>query len=186
MIYEIESLRRACRQGRKFDYLFFWGHTPPDDGSADKSCLSQWRMSPFVVDGTSYSCAEQYMMAEKARLFGDLEMLDAILRAEHPKEMKAYGRAVRNFDKEIWDGQSYEIVKRGSLAKFSQNPEFGEYLKSTGNRILVEASPRDRVWGIGMGQSNPDANDPLKWRGRNRLGFALTEARDELRSREGD
>lgn len=120
------------------------------------------------------------MMAEKARLFGDEEMLESILKAKHPKEMKAYGRAVRNFDKEIWDKECYGIVKRASLAKFSQNPKLGEYLKSTKNRILVEASPRDRIWGIGMGQSNPDAENPVKWRGRNLLGFALTEARDEL------
>ncbi|MMZ61786.1 Swarming motility protein YbiA [compost metagenome] len=143
-------------------------------------------MCPFEVEGTKYSCAEQFMMAEKARLFGDSEMLEAILGAKHPKEMKAYGRAVRNFDKEIWDSACYGIVKRGSLAKFSQNPELGDYLKATKNRILVEASPRDRIWGIGMGQSNPDAENPVKWRGRNLLGFALTEARDELLLKEGN
>lgn len=94
--------------------------------------------------------------------------------------MKAYGRAVRNFDEDTWGKECYRIVKKASLAKFSQNPELGEYLKSTKNRILVEASPRDRIWGIGMGQSHPDAENPMKWRGRNLLGFALTEARDEL------
>lgn len=113
-------------------------------------------------------------------MFGDNEMLESILTAKHPKEMKAYGRAVRNFDKDTWDKECYGIVKRAGLAKFSQNPELGDYLKSTKNRILVEASPRDRIWGIGMGQSNPDAENPMKWRGRNLLGFALTEARDEL------
>lgn len=120
------------------------------------------------------------MMAEKARLFGDDEMLESILKAKHPKEMKAFGRAVQNFDKDIWDKECYGIVKRASLAKFSQNPKLNDYLNSTKNRILVEASPRDRIWGIGMGQSNPDAENPVKWRGRNLLGFALTEARDEL------
>lgn len=184
MIYDIESLRSAYRAGKTFKFLFFWGHTPPGDGSIDKSCLSQWWMCPFVVDGTEYSCAEQYMMAEKAMLFGDGEMLAAIMQAKHPKEMKAFGRAVRSFDKDVWDAQCYGIVKRGSLAKFAQNPQLGEYLKSTKNRILVEASPRDRIWGIGMGQSNPDAENPVKWRGRNLLGFALTEARDELLAKE--
>lgn len=113
-------------------------------------------------------------------MFGDDEILESILKAKHPKEMKAFGRAVQNFDKDIWDKDCYGIVKRASLAKFSQNPKLNDYLNSTKNRILVEASPRDRIWGIGMGQSNPDAENPMKWRGRNLLGFALTEARDEL------
>lgn len=186
MIYEIEDLRNAYRKGKTFKFLFFWGHTPPSDGSVDKSCLSQWWMSPFVVEGTEYSCSEQYMMAEKARLFGDDEMLAAILQAKHPKEMKAFGRAVRNFDNGVWECQCYGIVKRGSLAKFSQNPQLGDYLKSTKGRILVEASPPDRIWGIGMGQADPNAENPMKWRGSNLLGFALTEARDELLSKEGN
>lgn len=180
MIYNIEQLRKAYIAGKTFKFVFFWGHTPPKDGGVDKSCFSQWWMSPFVIEGHEYSCVEQFMMSEKARLFGDGEMLDAILKAKHPKEMKAYGRAVRNFDNDIWDNECYGIVKRGNLAKFSQSPKLGEYLKSTKNRILVEASPRDRIWGIGMGQSNPDVENPLKWRGRNLLGFVLTEVRDEL------
>ena len=127
-----------------------------------------------------YSCAEQFMMAEKARLFGDEEMLQKIMEARHPKEMKAYGRAVRGFDKDKWEKACYEIVKRGNEAKFSQNPELLEYLLGTKNRILVEASPRDRIWGIGMGKANPDAECPLKWKGTNLLGFALTEVRNSL------
>ncbi|MDQ0088655.1 ribA/ribD-fused uncharacterized protein [Paenibacillus anaericanus] len=180
MIYNFEELRKAYIAGNKFKFMFFWGHTPPKDGGVDKSCFSQWWMSPFEVEGTEYSCAEQFMMAEKAKLFGDDEMLDAILKAKHPKEMKAYGRAVRNFNNDIWDKECYEIVKRGSMAKFSQDSKLGDYLKSTKNRILVEASPQDRIWGIGMVQSNPDAENPVKWRGRNLLGFALTEVREEL------
>lgn len=185
MIYDLERLRDAYSAGEKFTFLFFWGHTPPSDGSLDKSCLSQWWMSPFVAEGTEYSCAEQYMMAEKARLFRDEEALEAIMRAKHPKEMKALGRTVRNFDERVWTSRCYEIVKRGSFAKFSQNPELAGYLKSTGSRILVEASPYDRVWGIGMKQGEPGADNPMTWRGKNLLGFALTEARDELLSREG-
>jgi len=185
MIYDIERLRRDYREGRAYGFLFFWGHTPPADGSADKSCLSQWWRSEFVLDDTVYSCAEQYMMAEKARLFGDEETLRAILGAENPKEMKAFGRKVANFDQTLWESKRYDIVKRGGLAKFSQNPVLRDFLKSTGNRILVEASPQDRIWGIGMEQSNPEANDPLKWRGSNLLGFALTEARDELLAKGG-
>ncbi|WP_307472888.1 NADAR family protein [Paenibacillus harenae] len=180
MIYNIEDLRKAYNAGQSFKFVFFWGHTPPKDDSIDKSCFSQWWMSPFEVEGTEYSCAEQFMMSEKARLFGDDEMLDAILKAKHPKEMKGYGRGVRNFDKDTWDNECYDIVKRGSFAKFLQSPKLGDYLKSTKNRIIVESSPRDCIWGIGMSQSNPDVENPVKWRGRNLLGFALTEVRDVL------
>ena len=151
-IYDLETLRKAYNRGDHLKYLFFWGHTPPADGHINESCFSQWWMDRFTVDGTEYTCAEQFMMAEKARMFGDEEMLSMILKARHPKEMKAYGRAVKNFDQDKWDGACYEIVKRGNLAKFSQNPELWDYLKSTKRRILVEASPRDRIWGIGMGK----------------------------------
>ena len=97
-------------------------------------------------------------------MFGDHEMLAKILEAGHPKAMKAYGRAVRNFDPDRWDAACYDIVKAGNLAKFSQNPQLWDYLRSPGTRLLVEASPRDRIWGIGMGKANPDAADPAKWR----------------------
>lgn len=180
MIYSLERLHMAYQAGEKFKFLFFWGHTPPAGGGVNQSCFSQWWMCSFEVEGIVYSCTEQYMMAEKARLFGDADMREAIMKSSHPKEMKAFGRAVRHFDQQVWSEQCYDIVKRGNLAKFSQNPELWEFMKTTKNRILVEASPRDRVWGIGMGKSNPDAENPMKWRGKNLLGFALTEVRDCL------
>lgn len=179
-IYDLAALQKAYEEGKTFRFLFFWGHTPPKDGHINEACFSQWWNCRFEVDGVTYSCAEQYMMAEKARMFHDEKMLLNIMNAVHPKEMKAYGRAVRNFDQEIWQNGCYEIVRRGNLAKFSQNPELWAFLKSTRNRILVEASPRDRIWGIGMGKSNPDAELPIRWKGTNLLGFALTEVRDSL------
>ncbi len=185
MIYNLEDLRNAYNAGKAFKYLFFWGHTPTTDGHIAEPCLSQWWICTFCVDGVTYNCAEQFMMAEKARMFRDDEMLEKIMSTTFPKEMKAYGRAVQRFDKDQWDAACYEIVKQGNLAKFSQNPELWSFLKGTRNRILVEASPRDRIWGIGMGKSNPDALCPLKWRGKNLLGFALTEIRDQLLEKEG-
>mgnify|MGYP001024586789 FL=1 len=184
MVYNLKALREAYDKGQRFKFLFFYGSTPEKDGRISETCLSQWWKGHFLVDGVEYTCAEQFMMAEKARLFHDKEMLDKIMEADHPKEMKAYGRAVKGFDKEIWDNSCYNIVKRGNEAKFSQNPELWEFLKGTKNRILVEASPRDRIWGIGMGKSNPDAQDPLKWRGTNLLGFALTQVRDDFLKKE--
>lgn len=183
-IYDLNTLKKAYQKGENLKFLFFWGHTPPADGGVSEACFSQWWFCRFTVDGTEYSCAEQFMMAEKARMFGDEEMLSMILQAKQPKAMKAYGRAVRNFEKERWDSACYEIVKRGNLAKFSQNQELWDYMKNTKKRILVEASPRDRIWGIGMGKSNPDAECPVKWRGTNLLGFALTEVRDILLEKE--
>ncbi len=178
MIYNLGDLKKAYEAGETFKFLFFWGHAA--DGHINEACLSQWWKCAFQVEGVEYSCAEQFMMAEKARMFGDEAMLAEIMKASHPKEMKGYGRAVSGFDKEAWDSACYGIVKRGNLAKFSQNPELLEFLLTTKNRILVEASPRDRIWGIGMGKANPDAQCPLKWRGTNLLGFALTEVRDQL------
>ena len=180
MVYSLEALRREYQKGKTYKFLFFWGHTPPPDGSINKSCLSQWWMQDFEIDGVNYSCAEQYMMAEKARLFSDREQLEKIMQTTFPKEMKAYGRAVRDFDQKVWDAQCLEIVKNANMAKFKQNPELLMFLFKSKKSILVEASPRDRIWGIGMGESNPDAENPLKWRGKNLLGFALTEVRDTL------
>lgn len=180
MIYQIDALRKAWTAGERFKFLFFWGAAPSHDGQIRESCLSQWWMCPFTVENVTYSCAEQYMMAEKARMFGDEEMLQAILGAKHPKEMKAYGRAVRHFDKERWDSCCFELVRHGNMEKFRQNPSLLAYLLNTKGRILVEASPRDRIWGIGMGKQNPDAENPMKWRGKNLLGFALTQARDSI------
>lgn len=186
MVYNIEALRAAWQAGERFRFLHFWRPTPPADGGINESCLSQWWESRFTVDGADYTCAEQFMMAEKARMFGDANMLDAIMQAKHPKEMKAYGRAVQNFDKAVWDSRCYEIVRRGNMEKFSQDAALCAFLCATGARILVEASPRDRIWGIGLGKDNPDAQDPMKWRGRNLLGFALTETRDLLLKKSGD
>jgi len=180
----LEDLKKAYNKGQHYKFLFFWGHTPDPRGRITETCLSQWWTARFEIEGITYSCAEQFMMAEKARMFHDKEMLSLILGAKHPKAMKAYGRSVRNFNQEIWENSCYDIVKKASMAKFSQNRELWEFLRSTKNRILVEASPRDRIWGIGMGKSNPDAKCPVKWKGSNLLGFALTEARDILMEQE--
>ena len=166
--------------GDRLKYVFFWGHTPPRKG-ADSSCFSQWFEAGFEIDGVHYPTAEHFMMAGKARLFDDEEHLAAILECGHPGEAKKLGRKVLNFDPEAWDQQRLKIVVVGNLAKFEQNPELGAYLVGTGDRVLVEASPRDRIWGIGLGRDNPDAQDPRTWRGLNLLGFALMEVRSNLK-----
>ena len=176
-----EELISRTAAGESFDYFFFWGHTPPKDGGTSKSCLSQWFPASFTVDGVTYKTAEHWMMAEKARLFGDADMLRQIIGSESPKDAKALGRKVQNFDADEWASKCFEIVVNGNVQKFQQNPAMKEFLLSTGNTILVEAAPRDQIWGIGLGEHNERATDPSQWRGRNMLGFALTVVRTQLR-----
>jgi ribA/ribD-fused uncharacterized protein len=166
--------------GEAFGFFFFWGHTPPADGSVNKSCLSQWFPVSFCVDGVTYKTAEHWMMAEKARLFDDAEMLEQIIASETPNEAKVCGRKVRNFDADVWGTQCFEIVVTGNVHKFSQNPAMQEFLLATGQTIIVEAAPRDQIWGIGLGEKNERATKPAEWRGRNLLGFALIEVRNRL------
>lgn len=175
------QLCAAVRAGKSFKYLFFWGHKPQADGGLATTCFSQWFEYSFAVDGVHYPTAEHYMMAEKARLFGDSATLAKILAAASPGEAKKLGRSVTPWDQERWSERRFDIVVRGNLAKFASGA-MRDFLLGTGERVIVEASPRDRIWGIGMGAKNPKAGDPHEWRGLNLLGFALMEARQRLRS----
>lgn len=162
------------------DYLFFWGHQPSKDGSIIKTCMSQWWVAPFTENGMTYRTAEHYMMAHKALLFGDRETAERIIKKESPKDVKDLGRQVKNFDPEQWDKHKYEIVRQGNLLKFSQNEALKQFLIQTKNKVLVEASPVDPIWGIGLAEDHEHANNPAEWRGENLLGFALMEVRDYL------
>lgn len=174
MKYTIHNIPAASK------YLFFWGHQPSFDGSITKACLSQWWHSPFEVNGVVYKTAEHWMMAKKAELF-DAEMLSKILDSNTPAEAKKLGREIKNYDEQTWLNNRYEIVKQGNLHKFSQHTTLNTFLLNTQNRVLVEASPVDAIWGIGMASDHEDINNPKKWRGLNLLGFALMEVRDELK-----
>ena len=161
--------------------MFFYGHTPKSPQKVDKACLSQWFSVSFVVDGVTYKTAEHYMMAEKARLFNDHESLQRILESDTPAEAKKLGREIANWDEEKWMAHRFDIVARGNYYKFSQNPALRDFLLKTGDSILVEASPRDKIWGIGMGANTKGIENPMSWRGENLLGFALMEARERIR-----
>jgi len=163
-------------------FIYFWEPTPSPDGQITASCLCQWWPSPFELEGQVYPTAEHYMMAEKARLFGDHETARRILAALTPSEAKALGRTVAGFDNSIWKSHRFEIVVRGNEAKFRQHPILLDYLLSTGYRILVEASPVDPIWGIGLAENDQNAGVPYAWKGLNLLGFALMEVRETLRS----
>ena len=177
----LESLQAAMARGETFTFRPFYGHTPRAGGALSDACFSQWWRSRFVADGVTYETAEQYMMAAKARLFGDDDALERILAAEDPSKVKALGREVQGFDEARWAAARFDAVTAGSIAKFSSTPELRAYLLSTGDSVLVEAAPRDRIWGIGLGRENLLVAEPAKWRGLNLLGFALMRARELLR-----
>ncbi|CAN5396186.1 NADAR domain-containing protein [soil metagenome] len=179
-IYNKEELIAAIEHGQSFDYLFFYGHTAAADGSLKASCCSQWFPAKFEIDGIEYKTAEHYMMAEKARLFNDPTTLNAILHCQTPAEAKQLGREVRNFDRKFWAPKCIDIVVKGNLAKFKQNDGFSDWLKATEPKVIVEASPSDKIWGIGMGESDPDSKNPGLWPGKNLLGFALMRVRESL------
>lgn len=178
MRYHLDDLLQRLNNGETFKYLFFWGHMPYDPPRA--TCLSQWYEASFEVEGTCFATAEHWMMAEKARTFGDEEHYEQIIQATHPNEAKKLGRKVRNFDSKVWDARRYDIVVEGNQHKFEQNPILADYLKNTGERVIVEASPVDAIWGIGLPKNHLHAAQPWQWRGTNLLGFALMEVRDEL------
>ena len=175
----INELKEHIQRGEKFNYLFFWGHRQKIEGVVDKSCFSQWFPVGFTIDKIYYKTAEHYMMAEKARLF-DASMIESILKASTPNEVKKLGRKVKNFDDKIWNEEAFGAVVRGNMAKFSQNYKLKSFLLSTKNKILVEASPYDKVWGIGMIAEDERAINPIKWDGKNKLGFALMVVRDKI------
>lgn len=179
--YSLAQLQQEYRAGRKMNYCMFWKTHPDLDGSIGKGCFSQWQHTPFYSAASEYCSMEQFMMAQKARLFGDNEILQQILSCKDPRKIKSLGQKVRNFDETIWGKVKYSIVLNGNYMKFSQNPGLKAFLLQTGDDILVEASPYDGIWGIKMAETDENAHNPLKWRGQNLLGFALMEVRDVLR-----
>lgn len=184
MKYTIQTLKMAYDVSPYMGidgFLYFWGHQEVY-GTVTKACLSQWYPCSFRVEGIHYTCAEQFMMAEKARIFGDESTRSKILAATDPMKMKKLGRQVKNFDAKIWDEVAPGIVFRGNLAKFGQNPPLLNFLLSTGDKTLVEASPYDTIWGIGMTEAEAKDSYPHLWRGTNKLGFSLMDVRDELRT----
>lgn len=153
------------------EYVFFWNGP-----------FSQWHSSYFWDHDVSlrYNCAEQYMMYHKALTFKDTRAMDKIMSLDHPRDQKAAGREVSNYDDNVWASKRVDVVKRGNELKFSQNPHLMGVLEDTAGKLLVEASPYDRIWGIGLSENDDRVLDPLEWRGQNLLGKVLTELRIEL------
>jgi ribA/ribD-fused uncharacterized protein len=167
-------------QGGDPKYVLFWGHRPSKDGAVSKTCFSQWFEAGFDLDGNHYPTAEHYMMAEKARLFADPVAAQRALAAATPGAAKAIGREIVGFDEDTWLKHRWRIVVDANVGKFSQNGALREFLLNTGDRVLVEASPVDSIWGIGLAADDPKAAIPNEWQGLNLLGFALMEVRARL------
>lgn len=171
------------RDSQSIKFLHFWGHQPAKDGSITRSCFSQWWVSPFEIDGDIYPTAEHWMMACKARMFNDNITLEKIMQVSGAPEAKKLGREVQHFDPQVWDREKYNAVVKGNLAKFSSSGVLKDFLIKTGQQVIVEASPVDSIWGIGLAAEDPDAGNPAKWKGENLLGYALMEVRDLLNSK---
>lgn len=157
------------------EYVFFW----LDNEKYGE--FSNWYQREFVIDDFRYFCVEQYMMAQKAKLFHDSVRYTAILRANSPKDCKALGKQVTPFDVKVWDAVKYDIVKTGNKAKFEQNPDLMNLLLSTGDRIMAEASPKDKIWGIALDAETAKHINPEAWPGQNLLGKILMELKAEYR-----
>ncbi len=177
-----QQLIDFINKGKKVKYVLFWGHRPSADGSISKSCFSQWYQASFQINGLKYPTAEHYMMAEKARLFGDQTTLEKILQATSPGKAKSLGRQVQGFNETQWVAARFDIVCRANHAKFDQNPKLKQFLLNTGNKVLVEASPMDRIWGIGMAADHQHTHNPRLWKGLNLLGYALMEVREVIKN----
>jgi len=152
-------------------YHFFWNGP-----------FSQWYKSEFTEDGKKFCTAEQYMMYRKAMLMGDPNTAARIMQTNNPKVQKMLGREIQGFNSQLWDENKEQIVYEGNMLKFTQNPELKEILMDTGESIIVEASPVDSIWGIGMDADHALRTEPSKWPGLNLLGKAIMKVRDTLKS----
>lgn len=174
---DIKDLCERYNKGEKLSYVFFWGE------NYENGFLSNWLPCKFIVDNVEYWCTEQYMMAKKAELFGDSEVQSEIMLSKNQKEIKDLGRKVHNFDSELWDKNKIKIVYEGNLAKFSQNESLKVKLLNTCDRILAEASPYDKIWGIGRSVKDGEIiKNPNNWVGQNLLGFTLMNVREALKT----
>jgi len=152
-------------------YEFFYGYNHP---------LSQWYYADFTINEICFNCCEQWMMYSKARLFQDYTKAEEILKEPKANLQRKLGRQVRYYKQDMWEKQREKIVFEGNLAKFSQNVLLKDYLLSTGNKNLAEASPTDLIWGIGLPINDKRIHDRKNWIGINLLGEILMKVRDKL------
>ena len=163
---------------KQFEYLYFYDLDP--EGILAKGCFCQWYLSDFVIDGVTYSSAEKYMMAMKAKIFNDEEIFQQIMATDDQAKAKGLGRLVKNFDFTVWEKYRMSIIFNGNVAKFSQNEQLKHFLLSTGKKVIVESSFDDDIWGIGLSEEDAMKVTPTEWKGTNLLGYTLIAVRDYL------
>ena len=169
---QVTAATEHDKEDEKTRFHFFWETESP---------FSQWHRSRYTLNGFSYSCAEQGMMHGKALLFDDQEVAALVLQTNNPRKIKSLGRKVQGFDEKVWEQNRWKIVYENSVAKFTQNAHMRKALLSTQpNCLLVEASPSDRIWGIGLVEAEARQLPPSQWKGLNLLGQILTQVRDEI------
>lgn len=171
----LESESNNIAKSNNTDIILF--HDP----DKENGYLSNWYMSGFIKGGKKYCCAEQYMMEQKALLFGDTETAEKIMRTDAPDKMQKHGQNAANFNQELWDVNKQLIVYKALLEKFTQNYELAEKLLKTGSTLLIECAPSDIVWSCGLRIDDSRVNDRTKWKGQNLLGFTLMSVREELK-----
>lgn len=177
----VEELLRHYPTDKPPKTVMFWGHRQKSPHQIDASCLSNWFPSPFKLESITYATTEHYLMAAKAALFDDHERLEAIRATDDPGKAKNLGRQVVGFDNATWEANRWDIMETACRAKFEQNSDMGSFLCQTGERLLIEASPVDTIWGIGLAADDPRAQDPAQWPGMNLLGFVLMRVRKRMR-----
>jgi len=153
-------------------YLLFYKSKHP---------FSNWYASSFIHNGMKFNCSEQFMMYEKAMMFNDTEVAKLIIETDEPFKQKFLGRQVRNFDREKWHKECRDIMVPGLVSKFTQNAYLEKFILDTNDKILVEASKSDKIWGIGLSEDDPRALDETLWQGTNWLGEVLMRTRDAIR-----
>lgn len=153
-------------------HVYFWGDPT----------FSNWGEAEFTYKRGNFANSEQAFMFEKAMLFEDYEIAAEILRNDNPSYVKKLGRKVHKFDANIWSSHRYQIMLNVCLAKFEQNEDLLKILLSTGDKIIVEASPFDRIWGVGLAWNDDKILDKKNWQGLNLLGEVLMDVRKQLKS----
>jgi len=152
------------------------------------SIYSQWytTTNQFVENNIKYNNAESYMMYKKALLFNDTEIAQEILKSNHPGTVKRLGRKIKNFDDQKWNDNKLDIVERANYLKFTQNPDLLRMLLADKDLILVEASPQDKIWGIGLHFDDDKVLDENNWNGENLLGKCIMNIRNDILNKESE
>lgn len=172
-----ELLREAAQVDRANGVVLLWKDTE------DNGYLSNWGKSTLAIEGVSYGCVEQWLMASKASLCKDEAVREQVMATSNPRKQKALGRSLdKKMVTRCWKvPQKWAVQLQGARAKFQQNGKLAVKLLRTGQKRIAEASPSDSVFGIGLSPSNPLAQDPANWNGLNLLGRALEKVREEVR-----